>query len=62
MPMSFSMGAESSSALAAPIFLFRWLLVGVAMLAWIVLVPLVEVAREMAHSIAAPLAPCPPAG
>jgi hypothetical protein len=55
------MGAGASSALAAPIFIFRWLLVAVAMLAWIVLVPVVEVAREMAHSIAAPLAPYPPA-
>jgi hypothetical protein len=60
--MSSTMAAESSSTLAGPIFLFRWLFVGVAMLAWIVLVPLVEVAREMAHSIAAPLTPYPPAG
>lgn len=62
MPIRSIMGAETSSALAAPIFLFRWLLVGVAMLAWIVLVPLVDVAREMLRSIAAPLAPYPPAG
>lgn len=57
MPITYIVGAETtSSALAAPIFLFKWLLVGFAALAWIVLVPLVEIVRDVVRF---PLAPSP---
>ena len=47
VPITSIMGADTtSSAIAAPIFLFKWLLVGFAALAWIVLVPLVDVLRS----------------
>lgn len=47
MPITSIVGAETtSSALGAPIFLFKWLLVGFAALAWIVLIPLVDVLRS----------------
>lgn len=44
------MGADAtSSVLAAPVFLFKWFLVGFGALAWIVLVPLVDVLRSPLH-------------
>lgn len=48
--------AKTSSVLAGPLFLFKWLLVACAAMMWIVLVPLFEVIRDVLRF---PLEPYP---